>query len=154
MVASDGLNARAEAVRQFHHDELKKHGAALRKKLIRSAKDATGGDRKLSGLGNKPVLGVRLRTERGGRSTTVTLTPSPKAAKGPWSWIQDGTRSGRRARRVSARNGHSRTQATLNARYSYLHPGTAGSNAWFGPVDSQMPKIRAELRSAFNALGR
>lgn len=156
MTASAALRKRAEAVRKFRHDELKKHGNELRKALIVSAKAATGGDRRLSGLGSTPTLSVTLRTVQGGTTTTVTLKPSPKAAKGPWTWIQDGTRPGPRAMRRSvrlARGANSgQTRTTTNAKYH--HPGTSGSNAWFGPVDRELPKIRAELRRQFNAISR
>lgn len=148
------MRARADKVRQFQHDELKRHGNTLRKALISSAKKATGGDRRLSGLGHTPLLGVTLRTVRGGKSTTVTLKPSPKQAKGPWTWIQDGTRPGPRSMRrsVRVRRGGSQGRTTTSAKYH--HPGTSGSNAWFGPVDKELPRIRADIRHRFDAISR
>src|SRR6056297_1251799 len=136
------LNRTADEIRKFHGDALKKHGGDLRKKPIAAAKSATGGDRALSGIGNKPKLGVRLRTVRGSRTTTVTIVPSPKAAKGPWRWIDEGTQAGMRAKRRSVRPIVGRDQIpeprrTTSAKYH--HPGTSGSNAWFGPVDNELP---------------
>ena len=150
--ASDGLRRRSEALKDFQHDALKKHGANMKRKLVASAASATGGDRRLSGLGPKPILGVTLRTEKGSKTSTVTLVPSPKAARGPWVWIQDGTRPGMRRR--SRRAGVSRRNSQITGSGSYYHPGTSGSNAWFGVTDAELPKIAAELRRQFNVAGR
>jgi hypothetical protein len=154
VTASEGLRRRSEAVRDFRRDEMKKHANTIRKGLIASAKTATGGDRKFSGLGDKPRISVSVRTEHGGRTTTVTIKPSPKAARGPWRWIEDGTKPGRRAVRPAFRNGRSRRAATIEG-FAYYHPGTRGSQgvkAWSKPINEQLPEVTAEMRSNFRQI--
>ena len=153
--AADMLRRSAKDIQKFHGDQLKKHGNALRKQLIASAKSATGGDRSLSGLGpDGPKLGVTLRTVRGLRTTTVTIKPSPKAALGPWVWIDSGTRSGVRGRKGWRKRRDPTKSYVTRQREPYLHPGTKGSNAWFGPVDEELPKIQTDLRRQFDAISR
>ena len=152
MTASSGLRRRSTAVKDFRRQELKRHANQIRKDLIRSAKSATGGDRRLSGLGNKPLISVRVRTVDGNRTTSVTIVPSPKAAAGPWRWIEDGTKPGRRAGRKSTRNGRTRRASTVEGVGSYFHPGTRGTQgvkAWSTPLVTRIPKVRAELRASF-----
>jgi hypothetical protein len=152
--AADGFSRRAKALENFHHDALKKHGANLRRKLLQSAKDATGGDRALSGLGSTPKLGITLRTAKGNATSSVTLKPSPKAARGPWVWMDQGTRPGMRAKRRSARVGRSRRDSQVTGFGSYRHPGTKGKNAWFGVTDRELPLIAKELQRRFDVSSR
>ncbi len=151
------MRERAKKIRQFQHDELKKHGSDLRKELLLSVKAAAGADRSLSGVGNKPKLGVTLRTVRGGSTTTVTLKPSPKAARGQWTWMESGTKAGPRAHRYALREQRISDRLAVSRRSTqttYRHPGTSGKRAWSEPVDRELPKIRVELRSAFSAMSR
>ena len=150
--ASAAYGRRAKALQDFRHEALKRHGAALRKKLVASAKGATGGDAKLSGMGSQaPKLSVRLRTERGSATSTVSLSPSPKAAKAPWVWIDQGTRAGMRRKRGTT---ITRRESQVTGVGSYMHPGTKGKDAWFGVTDRELPKIAADLRKQFDVASR
>lgn len=151
--ASAAYGRRARVLEDFKHDALKKHGANLRRQLVASAKSATGGDRRLSGMGaSAPRLGVTLRTSKGRTTSTVTLKPSPKAAKAPWVWIDQGTRAGMRRKR--GQSSISRRQSQVTGRGAYRHPGTDGKDAWFGVTDRELPKISAELRRQFDVMSR
>lgn len=152
MASADAmLSKTAKEIRKFHGDALKKHGGGLRKKLVASGKVATGGDGALSGLGNTPKLGVSVRTTGGSRVTHVRIKPSPKAATGPWVWMDSGTKAGMRAKRKSVRaDGDTRSGTSA----TYRHPGTKGKNAWSSVRDPELPKIRKKLEAEFNAITR
>jgi hypothetical protein len=144
--AADGFAARAAALRKLQRDELKPLANKLRKELIASAKSSAGPDRALSGMGNNPKLGVRVRTETGNLTTVVTLQPSPARAKAPWRWMDQGTKPGRRRTRAKL---ETRRAAEITGVGAYFHPGTAGKNTWFGVTDPFLDQVADELRRKF-----
>lgn len=154
MAAGDVAKARAKKLAQLRTDSMKDGAKLLRKSLVESAKRATGGDSRLSGLGNEPRLGVSVRFQNTDITTSVVIKPSPKRAYGPWVWIDSGTRAGVRGRkgRVAPRR-NDRTYVTKQRR-PYYHPGTKGSDAWFGTVDRELPKIRSDIRNRFVVASR
>ena len=162
--AAKALRARSADLRKFRTEEIRKHGQAVRRALVASAKQSTGGDGALSGLGNRPKLGASVRIEQGARTTTVTIKPSPKASAGPWRWIEDGTAPGWRAKRTSARAQDIRSRRAVSRRVavtqrgsSYFHPGTRssqGDRAWSRPSEVELIKARKAIRSNFRQLMR
>ena len=161
-MAADAHRRAAAGIRRIAHDDLvNRHARPLRKALIRSAADAPGGNRRQSGMGDRPTLGVRMSVASGNRTTTVTLTPSPKAAKAPWRWIDTGTESGQRAKRRTARPSfvvqgrelqRTRRDAQITGVGAYFHPGTDGDGAWSKPTAEALPRIRDEMRAEFRSL--
>lgn len=152
------IGDRADALQSLH-DTLKRQGMALRRDLLASVKRDAGSDRALSGIGNKPKLGVRLRTEQGKRTSTVSLQPSPKAARGPWSWMDQGTRPGmRRSRKRFDADGAaiSRRQAQVSGLGGgvYYHKGTSGKSTWFGTTEPFLRRHEQEMARRFDVVSR
>lgn len=71
-------------------DALKAEFGSLAKDVKKSIADSTGGDSRLSGLGNRPLLGATVKIQ-GSAIVEGTLRPSPKSAMGPHYWLEKGT---------------------------------------------------------------
>ena len=97
----------------------------FRKQIRPQLKTDTGGDNRLSGIGNAK-LSVTGRVKGLGR-VTGTVTASPRKLAGPWRWLEDGTRP------HYTHNGTRR------------HPGTAGKRTWTKPVDKAYRSLESDV---------
>jgi len=101
---------------------------AVRPRLKRD----TGGDFRLSGIGNARL---NVSTRVVGRDLVEgKVTTGPKKLMGPWRWLDDGTRP----------------SVTADGR----HYGTTAKHTWSDPVAKALPDVQAGIARDFVAVVR
>lgn len=122
------LDDLAVNVAAFSERAVRHVAKGLAKPIRKQLKRDTGGDSRLSGIGNAR-LNVSTRVKvTGGRATGV-VAGGPKKLRGPWSWLEAGTAPHSTRRGVKARD-------TRRAGVTGLdHPGTPAKRTWSRPVE-------------------
>ena len=95
--------------------------------LARVARDS-GGDRRLSGIGNVGQFKVTTKVT-GTVFVEGRVFAGPGKMRGPWSWLESGT----------TRKRHGRTR---------------GKGTWSEPVEAELPKVQRTLERMFEAAVR
>ena len=130
--AGAGLRQLARRAEAFPRKFVKSAVSDLRKEQTKKLKMDTGGDAAMSGIGNAKL---KIKTSVKG-DTTVTGSVSAGKPRGPWTWLEEGTKP------------HSAGGKFRGAR----HPGTKpGKRTWSRSVprmmDGVVKKARDELRA-------
>ncbi len=105
--------------------EMVRAGAKqLRGPLLDSATRDSGGDRKLSGLRNSGRFTVSTSV-RGKTAVKGRVFAGPPAMRGPWDWMNRGTKPRRQG--------------------SGVHPGTRGKRTWDRVADAEAGRVMAAM---------
>lgn len=130
--APDDLAAAARDVeaytKQVVRDVGKRYKQAITPRLTRDS----GGDRRLSGVPGMPRMNVSV-TARVSTSTGQVkgrVTAAPKRTRGPWRWLNDGTRP----HQVNGRQ----------------HPGARGKGTWDDPVNRERPAVDRDITALWD----
>jgi len=131
MTAAAELDRSADEVARYPEQGHGLSGRLLRQAVDRRLKVDTGGDRRLSGIGN-----ARLSTRSTVTGTVFVearVAAGPRRLVGPWRWLNDGVRPWT----TSAGN---------------VHPGTPAKRTFDDPVDRTLPTVEHELALTFDRL--
>lgn len=132
MSASRDIDQVADAVGRFPETAVRHAVDRFRTAIQPRLKRDTGGDNRLSGIGNAR-LNVSTKVA-GSVLVEGTVTAGPKKMRGPWRWLDDGTRP--------------RSTATGQ------HPGTDPKHTWSDPVQRAMPDVQSGIARDFEAVIR
>lgn len=90
-MAKRGLDNLAKRLQTFPEQWARESVKRLQTAVKPSLARATGGDNKLSGVGAK--LNTTSSVETGANTTIATFAAGPKRNRGPWTWLERGTRN-------------------------------------------------------------
>jgi hypothetical protein len=130
VTAAGDLHQVAGNVERFLDDAVKRAVADLKRPILAQARRDTGGDLRLSRLG-RARLGVQTKVT-GTVNVIGTVTAGPRKMRGPWRWLNDGTR-----RRPQGRG---------------QHPGTPAKGTWDRPAIKAIPQVERDIAARFNGL--
>lgn len=122
-------------------------GRDASKTLKSQLKSDTGGDRRLSGLGEygRPQT-VVVKTHVAGRTVEAYVLGGPRSQRAPWFWLEFGTKPGPRPWRSRNRGGTRFGQVALSASRGLMHAGTPAKRTWSKGIRAADPKVRVELK--------
>lgn len=116
MTATDDLRALKLTISKLPKEMVRAGAKQLRKPLLDAAARDSGGDRRLSGVRNSGRLNVSTSV-RGKDTVKGRVYAGPPAMRGPWSWLDQGTKRRRQG--------------------SGWHPGTKGKGTWSDTADKE-----------------
>lgn len=120
MTVGGELRTLARQVSQLPIEMVRAGAKELRKPLLDSITRDSGGDRQLSGLRNSGRFNVSTSV-RGKTTVTGRVYAGPPGMRGPWDWVNSGTRRRRQGRGT--------------------HPGTRGKRTWDRVVDNEAHRV-------------
>jgi len=132
MTAGGDLNAAATAVSRYPEPAVRQAVASIRGALAPRLKVDTGGDSRLSGIGNAR-LPIVTKVTAGASLAEGRVATARRGTFGPWRWLNDGVRP--------------YTTAAGNR-----HPGTRPKRTWDDPVDQVMPTVETDLVRGFDRI--
>jgi len=128
VTAAGDLDAVAGNVERFCDDAVKRAVVDLKKAILIQARRDTGGDLRMSGIGTAR-LGIQTKVTG---NVVGTVSAGPRRMRGPWRWLNDGTRP-----RPQGRG---------------RHPGTPAKGTWDRPALKAIPQVERDIAARFNAL--
>lgn len=126
MTAATELQDVADKVARFPSDAVRHVVTELRRVIDAELRRDTGGDARMSGVGQ-----TRLAVQTDIKGAVGSVTAGPKRMRGPWRWLEDGTRP--------RQQGNGR------------HPGTTAKRTWSEPSELRIPQIERELGTRFES---
>lgn len=121
---SNELRIAARKVKSLPNQMVRAGADHLKKPIHDSYERHTGGDSRLSGIGN-----ARISVATSARGTTNARGSVKMRPAGPASWLNDGTRPRRQG--------------------SGWHPGTGAKHAFDDPVDRELAAALREMERLF-----
>lgn len=134
MTARSDIEQIDGALGRFPERAVRRSLDTFRRQITPSLKTDTGGDFRLSGLNNIGKLSMTLKVT-GSELVEGRLMAGPKRMRGPWRWLEDGTRP----------------RATSTGR---THPGTPAKRTWSDPVRRALPAADRAISDEFQAVIR
>lgn len=122
--AAAGMRKVAKKAKTFPRLFVDKAATDIRKAATKSLKGDTG-DGRMSGVGNAQLKVVRKVKDQG---VVVIGQVRAGGARGPWFWLEEGTRPHRAGGRFKGAR----------------HPGTRAKRTWSRPLPPAMNKARQE----------
>lgn len=132
MTAAGDLNATAAAVGNYPEPAVRRAVATIRRSLEQRVKVDTGGDGRMSGIGNAR-LPIVAKVTAGSTLTEANISTSRRGTFGPWRWLNDGVRP--------------YTTAAGNR-----HRGQTPKRTWDEPIDRILPTVEADLLQTFDRI--
>lgn len=133
MAAADELAQDARRVAEFPRDAVARAVRSFAEALRPRVAADTGGDNRLSGLRDGDDLRVNTRVD-GYTIVEGLVSAGPRGMRGPWRWLDDGTRP--------------RDQGAGR------HPGTPARNTFSDPVEQTMPVVITDMDTAWRLVIR
>lgn len=133
--AGAALRQMARRAESFPRTFVKGAVSDIRKDQTKSLKADTGGDAKLSGIGNARLT---IRTSVKGGGSLVTGELSAGKPRGAWAWLEHGTKP------------HIVGGKFKGAR----HPGTRGKQTWSRSVGPSLDRASKRARGELVAIVR
>jgi hypothetical protein len=126
VAAASDLEAVADQLDQFPEQAVRHAVTELRSAILPRLRRDTGGDQRLSGMRSGARLDVTVETT----GTGGQVAAGPRRMRGPWRWLNDGTRP-----RAQGRG---------------RHPGTPAKGTWDRPVAKALPDVEREVATLFD----
>ena len=125
---SSELRTAARKVRSLPNQMVKAGGDHLKAPIRASFKRDTGGDMRLSGIGNRGRFTISSSAR--GTSSAKGFVQVAKSMRGPASWLNSGTKPRRQG--------------------SGFHPGTPAKRTFDEPVEREIREALAEMQRLFD----
>lgn len=135
MTAGGDLAQIAAELEQLPGRAVRYAVAELRRPLAAQLRRDSGGDSRLSGLHGAGRMTVQTDVTGKGPAVIGTVSAGPPRQRGPWSWLNDGTRP--------------RQQGATGR-----HPGTPAKHTWSAVVDRTIPTVEQGMASLFDRATR